>query len=178
MSKVSIFIASSLDGYIAQPNDDLSFLKIVEKDGEDYGYANFIQNIEHIIIGRKTYDWVLNQLGPSWYDRENRKIYVITRTERASIGNVHFYTGNLKALIDGLKAQKSKGVFCDGGAEIINALAKEDLIDEYIISIIPILLGDGTRMFQDGRPPQGLKLQDVKHFDTGLVQLHYLRDKS
>lgn len=56
MRKLSLFIATSLDGYIAKPNDDLSFLKLVEKEGQDYGYAAFVANIDTILIGRKTYD--------------------------------------------------------------------------------------------------------------------------
>ena len=61
MRKLSLFIATSLDGYIAKPNDDLSFLKLVEKEGEDYGYTEFIKTIDTLIIGRKTYDKVLQE---------------------------------------------------------------------------------------------------------------------
>ena len=68
MRTLSLFIATSLDGYIAKPNDDLSFLKSVEKEGEDYGYAEFTSTIDTIILGRKTYDWVLKEIGASHYD--------------------------------------------------------------------------------------------------------------
>ena len=68
MRKLSLFIAMSLDGYIAQPNDDLSFLKTVEREGEDYGYANFASTIDTLIVGRKTYDYVLEKIGASHYD--------------------------------------------------------------------------------------------------------------
>ncbi len=77
MKLLTIFIAASLDGYIAMPNDDLSFLKPVEKEGEDYGYAEFTANIDTIIVGRKTYDWVLKEIGSSHYDNGKRKVYVI-----------------------------------------------------------------------------------------------------
>ncbi|WP_414654766.1 dihydrofolate reductase family protein, partial [Flavobacterium sp. UBA4854] len=63
MRKIKLFIAVSLDGYIAKPNDDLSFLKLVEKEGEDYGYEEFTSEIDTIIIGRKTYDYVLKEIG-------------------------------------------------------------------------------------------------------------------
>ncbi len=68
MRKLVIFIATSLDGYIAKPNDDLSFLKSVEKEGEDYGYAEFMDNIDTIILGRKTFDYVVREIGSSHYD--------------------------------------------------------------------------------------------------------------
>ncbi|GIZ08164.1 dihydrofolate reductase family protein [Flavobacterium sp. UMI-01] len=177
MRKLSLFIASSVDGYIAKPNDDLSFLKLVEKEGEDYGYAAFTATIDTIIIGRKTYDYVVKEIGSSHYDNGKNDIYVITRTEKPSRGSVKFYTGEVTELVNKLKSENGKNIYCDGGAEIINELLKNDLIDELIISIIPILLGNGTRLFQDGRPEQLLDLVEVKTFDTGLTQLHYKRKK-
>lgn len=175
MRKLSIFIATSLDGYIAKPNDDLSFLKLVEKKGEDYGYTEFTSNIDTILVGRKTYDYVLKEIGPSHYDNGQRDVYVITSTDRPSVGRTTFYTGNLKNLVQRLKSENGKNIYCDGGAEIINELLKHDLIDELIISIIPVLLGNGTRLFIDNRPEQQLEFINVKSFDTGLVQLHYKR---
>jgi len=177
MRTLSLFIAASLDGYIAKPNDDLSFLKLVEKEGEDYGYAAFTAGIDTIILGRKTYDWVLREIGASHYDNGERKVYVITRTEKPSTGKTIFYTGGLTELVQNLKNEKGKGIYCDGGAEIVNELLKSDLIDEFIISVIPILLGNGTRLFQDGRPEQQLELVNTKTFDTGLTQLHYRRKR-
>ncbi|MGN6802318.1 MAG: dihydrofolate reductase family protein, partial [Ginsengibacter sp.] len=82
MRSLTIYIAASLDGYIAKPNDDLSFLKLVEKEGEDYGYAEFTKTIDTIILGRKTYDWVVREIGSSHYDNGERNVYVITRTTR------------------------------------------------------------------------------------------------
>lgn len=177
MRKISLFIAMSLDGYIAQPNDDLSFLKLVEKEGEDYGYAEFTSQIDTIIIGRRTYDYVVNEIGASHYDNGERDVYVITRTERPQVGRTIFYTGNLTELVERLKSENGKNIYCDGGAEIINELLKQDLIDEFVISVIPVLLGDGTRLFNNRRPEQVLEFITVKTFETGLVQLHYKRKK-
>jgi dihydrofolate reductase len=175
MRKLSLFIATSLDGYIAKPNDDLSFLKLVEKEGEDYGYTEFTNTIDRLIIGRKTYDYVLKEIGASHYDNGQRDVYVITRNERPQVGRTTFYTGNLAKLVKRLKSEKGKNIYCDGGAEVINELLKHDLVDEFIISIIPVLLGDGIRLFKDGRPEQTLEFITVKTFETGLTQLHYKR---
>ena len=175
MRNLTLFIATSLDGYIAKPNDDLSFLKLVEKPGEDYGYADFIATVDTIILGRKTYDWVLKEIGPSHYDDGQRNVYVITRTARPTTGKTVFYTRDLAKLVQQLKSQPGKNIFCDGGAELINQLLKDDLIDELIISVIPVLLGEGTRLFKDGRPEQQLNFLSAKAFDTGLTQLHYQR---
>lgn len=175
MRKLSLFIAMSLDGYIAKPNDDLSFLKLVEKNGEDYGYAEFSDTIDTLIIGRKTYDYVLKEIGASHYDNGERDVFVITRTNRPSVGRTTFYTGSLTQLVNRLKSEKGKNIYCDGGAEVINELLKDDLVDEFIISIIPILLGAGVKLFKDGRPEQLLEVVTVKTYDTGLTQLHYRR---
>jgi dihydrofolate reductase len=86
----------SLDGYIAKPNDDLSFLFIVERPGEDYGYSGFISEIDTVIMGRKTYDWVMSQVPD--FPHENKAAYVITRTPRPSVGNTKFHTGKLHQL--------------------------------------------------------------------------------
>jgi dihydrofolate reductase len=169
--KVILYIAISVDGYIAKPNDDLDFLSIVEQEGEDYGYVDFINTIDTVILGRKTYDWVLSKVQE--FPHSDKETYVITRTPRQNIGNIKFYSGNLKELVLKLKQVDGQNIFVDGGAEIVNALLQENLIDEFYISIIPILVGTGIRLFKDGRSEQQLKLVESKHFDTGLVQLHY-----
>lgn len=168
-----LYIAMSLDGYIAKPNDDLSFLSIVAKEGEDYGYTDFVSTIDTVILGRKTYDWVMKQIGE--FPHADKNAYIITRTARPTIGKTIFYTGDLTDLVRKLKSENGKNIFCDGGAEIVNELLKNDLLDEIIISVIPILVGNGTRLFKDGRPEQKLKLINVKTFETGLTQLHYKR---
>ena len=168
---VILYIATSLDGYIAKPGDDLSFLKLVQKEGEDYGYTDFIKTVDTVILGRKTYDWVMTQLKE--FPHADKEAYIITRTARPGIGKTHFYTGNLKELILRLKAEAGKNIFIDGGAEIVNELLNQKLIDEFVISVVPVLVGNGTRLFKDGRPEQELKLMEVKKFDTGLIQFHY-----
>lgn len=172
MRKLILYIATSLDGYIAKPNDDLSFLSIVDRDGEDYGYVGFVSSVDTVILGRKTYDWVLEHAD---FPHSNKDVYVITRTERQRKGKTVFYNGNLTELIKKLKNEPGKNIFCDGGAEIVNELLKNNLIDEFRISIIPILVGNGIRLFQDGRPEQNLELISVKTYDSGLTQLHYKR---
>jgi dihydrofolate reductase len=177
MRKITLFIATSLDGYIAKPNDDLSFLKLVEKEGEDYGYAEFTDTIDTLIIGRRTYDYVLKEIGSSHYDNGQRDVFVITRTQRPKVGRTTFYTGSLNDLVKQLKSENGKNIYCDGGAEVINELLKNDFVDEFIISVVPVLLGNGTKLFKDGRPEQLLEFVTAKTFDTGLVQLHYKRKK-
>lgn len=173
MRNVVLYIATSIDGYIAKEDDNLDFLSIVEKEGQDYGYSEFVKTVDTVIVGRKTYDKV-RSMGFD-FPHANKEAFIITRTARQSVGSVHFYTGDLTSLIDDLKAQNGGTIFCDGGAEVVNELLKSNLIDEFIISIIPTLLGGGIRLFQDGRPELKLTLVSTTSFDTGLTQLHYKR---
>lgn len=171
--KVILYIATSLDGYIAKPDDNLDFLSIVEQDGQDYGYNDFIQTVDTVIVGRRTYDKVAS-MGFD-FPHSDKDAYIITRTPRSSIGSIKFYTDDLKLLINKLKSEDGKNIFCDGGAEIVNELLKNNLIDEFIISVIPILVGNGIKLFKDDRPELKLELISVKSFEKGLVQLHYKR---
>ena len=161
----------SLDGYIARPDGNLDWLSSVERPGEDYGYADFVQTVDTVIMGRKTYDKVLS-FGIEFPHKE-RQCYIITRQERPSEGNIVFYTQSLPDLIKHLKSQSGSNIYCDGGAELVTALRRDDLIDTYIISIIPVLLGDGIRLFPNDCPESKLQLIDCKTFESGLVQLHY-----
>lgn len=166
-----LYISMSLDGYIATSNDAIDFLSIVEQKGEDYGYKKFISTIDTVIIGRKTFDKV-KELGFE-YPHIDKEVYILTRTAKPSIGNFKFYTDDLHELVDRLKKQPGKNIYCDGGAEIANTLMKHNLVDEFVISVIPILLGDGIKLFNKGRPQLKLQLLSIKQFSKGLVQMHY-----
>jgi len=174
--KLILYIAISLDGYIAGPEDDLSFLSIVDQEGEDYGYSKFIQTIDTIIMGRKTFDIVMKMV--EVFPHGDKACYIITKNPKPDAGKVRFYAGDLKELILKLKNKPGKDIFCDGGAEIVNALLEEKLFDELIISIIPVLLGTGKRLFCREYPFQNLKLVESKSFKSGLAQLKYKIDES
>jgi len=161
----------SLDGYIADKNNNIDFLSIVAEKGQDYGYNDFVKEVDAIIIGRKTYDKVIS-MGYK-YPHTNKDVYIITRSKRPDIGTFKFFTGDISTLLTELKSKEGKNIYCDGGAEIVNELLKNNLIDEYVISVIPILLGGGIKLFKEGREEQKLELISTKQFDKGLVQLHY-----
>lgn len=169
--KVVLYIACSLDGFIATPNHQLDFLDLVAKVGEDYGYAQFQETVDTVIMGRKTYDKVLS-LGVE-LPHAHKNTYILTRQPRPNKGHIQFYSGPVNALIQKLKAENGLNIFCDGGAETANELLRHNLIDEFIISIIPILLGRGIKLFYQHRPELRLNLLSCQTFQSGLVQLHY-----
>ena len=177
MRKVFLYICMSLDGFIATNDDDLAWLSIVEKEGEDYGYADFTANIDTYIVGRKTYAKVIDMVG-SFDHVKNYDCYVITRQDIPNTEQITFYNGDLVELIENIRKKEGKHIYCDGGAEIVKLLMDKDLIDEYIISVIPALLGDGKRLFKGGTEARKIELISEKKFDTGLLQLHYKRDRT
>jgi len=171
--KVVLYIAESLDGFIAKEDNDISWLSIVEKPNEDYGYNDFVNTIDTVIMGRKTYEKVLS-FGIE-FPHKDKKSYVLSRTLEGTNENVEFYNGTINDLIKKLKSEDGKNIFIDGGAEVVREFRNENLIDEYIISIIPVLLGKGIRLFKDANMENKLKLIESKVFDSGLVQLKYER---
>jgi len=172
--KIILFIAMSLDGFIAKHDGDINFLAQVEQEGEDYGYSAFTETVDTIILGRKTYDKILSMGFELPYYGE-REVYVLTRSHKPDSGTIHFYSGSLPELIFRLKSQEGKQIYCDGGAETVHQFLQNDLFDELIISIIPVLLGDGIRLFGQSFPEQKLNLASSKSYKKGLVQLHYNR---
>lgn len=169
--KVLLFIATSLDGYIADQKGSIDFLKLVEKNGEDYGYADFFSTVDVVVLGRKTWDTILSLNIPQPY--EGKKVYIISKSRQGSEGNAGYYGEDLTTLIRELKDEKGLNIFVDGGSQVINSLLKEHMIDRMIISIIPVLLGDGIPLFRTGFPLQNLRLIQSKNFPSGLVQLEY-----
>lgn len=137
-----------------------------------------MKEVDTVIMGRKTYDWIMNIL-PEFLQAD-KNTFVITRQERQSIGNTVFYTGELKSLIASISNSADPNgsglnIFAEGGGEIIHEMLNENLIGEIIISIIPILVGAGTRLFAEGIPELQLELISCQHFEKGLVQLHCRR---
>lgn len=169
--KLIIYIAMSVDGYIAKPNGDISFLSLAEQNNEDYGYSEFVKSIDIVIVGRKTFESVL-KMGYE-YPHKDKDVYIITRTPQKNTGNLKYYSGDLHELVTKLKKEYGKHIYCDGGSEIVNELMKHDLVDELIVSVIPVVLGDGIPLFANGIKEKTLRLLGVKQYTTGLVQLHY-----
>ncbi len=168
--KVVLYIAMSLDGYLAGPDDDISFLSLANIPGEDFGYASLLAGIDTVIWGRRTFDKVLS-FGDG-VPHEGKKVYVISRSKTGNAGHAVF-ENDLSALINRLKQEEGKDIYCDGGGQIVSELLKARLIDKVIISIIPHLLGKGIRLFGDDLPETGLVFLRSVSFPSGLVQLWY-----
>jgi dihydrofolate reductase len=177
--KIVLYIAQSLDGFIARNDGDTGWLSMVEKSGEDYGYHDFVDSIDTVIMGRKTYDKVLSfGIG---FPHKTKKCYVVSKTKTGRDDNVEFINGDMKSFVDSLKAVSEKtgetspkNIYLDGGAMLVQEMIRLNLIDEMTISIIPVLLGDGISLFGKLREEIKLQLRSCKSFESGLVQLQYM----
>lgn len=166
-----LYIAMSKDGFIAGKNDNLDFLNDYQEEGEDYGYSQFIKSIASVVVGRKTYEKVMSMGFPYHEDKE---VYVITRSNRPSSKKLHFYNDSLSTLIGKLKEKETGNIYCDGGATLAQDLIASNLIDKIILSIIPLMLHEGTILFPKGIIPSQFQKVDEKKFSSGLTQYAYL----
>lgn len=169
MRQVVLFIASSLDGYIAKTSGDVDWLFT----DQDYGYADFFANVDTILMGRRTYEQILS-FGN--YPYEGTQSFVFSR--RCVSGqdeNVEFISSDITNFVEQLKSKTGKDVWLVGGAEIIHACLEYDLIDKFIVSIHPIILGDGISLCHAPLSTKMLSFQSSETFNTGLVQLTYTR---
>ncbi len=168
----SVYIATSVDGFIAEEDGGLAFLSVAESDTHDYGYTEFIGSIDAIVMGRSTYEV---GLGFEQWPYEGKRLIVMTSgPERASVHGEEFTSEDPVALIARLGAEGAKRVYVDGGATIRSFLAA-GLIDDLTISVVPLILGRGIPLFGLGIPPLALELEAAEAFPTGLAQLRYRR---
>ncbi len=167
MRKIRLFIASSLDGYIARTSGDVDWLFT----DADYGYAEFFDSIDTVLMGGKTYRQIL-EFGE--YPYKGKKGFVFSKTLQGKNDDVEFVGGDIKSFIDKLRNDSGGDIWLVGGAEIIHYFIKERLLDELILSIHPIILGDGIPLIvKDASLSTKLQLKEVKTFDSGLLQVSY-----
>ena len=169
--RCSVFIATSLDGYIARPDGRLDFLSSVEEEGQDYGFADFFGTVDALVIGRNTYETALGF--PEW-PYAGKRCIVLTHREAPSQHGEQFFAGEPTALVEHLTLTGAQRLYVDGGAVIRHFLAHE-LIDDMTISIVPTLLGQGIPLFGPEVPELRLQLQGSEAYASGLVQLRYAR---
>lgn len=175
MRKISLFIAMSLDGYIADSRGGVDWLKGQGSDNENIDtYSEFVKDIDTILMGWNTYYQIVNELSPDEWVYSDFTTYVITHKELISSEKIRFVNINPVDLIKRLKKEKGKGIWICGGANIVQQLINEDLIDCYYITVIPMLLGSGIRLFENGKNEINLRLINTQAYN-GIVDLVYTR---
>ncbi|MBD2295567.1 dihydrofolate reductase [Anabaena sphaerica FACHB-251] len=170
MRKICLFIASSLDGYIATKSGDIDWLFT----DQDYGYSEFFNKIDTLIMGNKTYQQIL---GFGEYPYPGKEAFVFSSTQHGEKDDhVTFVGEDLKNFISKLCQSSGGDIWLVGGSQVINYFLENKFLDEIIIAIHPILLGEGIPLFSgnNSKITQRLDLIDVKTYSSGLVQVYYL----
>jgi len=172
---VKVFIATSLDGFIARENGELDWLLNASQEPDDHGYAAFMASIDLIIMGRNTFEKLLS-FGIDWPFQQDVVVLSRSLTPQQlpdSLPNtIRLMQGPIFDVIAQLRAEGYQQAYLDGGQLIQQALC-EQLVDEMIITRIPVLIGDGIALF--GSLPGDVKLQHLhtKAYPSGFVQSHY-----
>jgi len=173
MGKIVLYIATSIDGRIADANGNVTYLDSYTQPGEDYGYADFIKQIGTVVMGSDTYEKLLSF--SYWYQGmehivfSNRELHV---PEGRSIRKI---SGDPTTLAAELK-QREKDSWLVGGAVLLDSFLERNLVDEMIITIVPSFIGSGTSLWIDGKSVDiHWRLLDVKHWNDGVVQMHYAK---
>jgi dihydrofolate reductase len=167
MRKVNLFIATSLDGFIADKNGGIDWLFT----DQDYGYADFYASIDTTLTGYKTYE---DMLGFGEFPYPGKINYVFSRHHQQADNNpVTFISTDIAGFVGQLKQEPGQDIWLVGGGQINGVLLQAGLIDELLVSIHPIILGAGRPLFAGHTGRQDFNLTASKVFETGLVQLTY-----
>ncbi|MCG7409211.1 dihydrofolate reductase family protein [Paenibacillus sp. ACRRX] len=169
-NKVVLYIAMSLDGYIARPDGSVDWLNDIEMDGGDGGYGEFYRTVGTIVMGRLTYDEVLKLADDFPY--ADKPCYVLSRTTQPPAPHVTFTDETLETLIPRLKAGSEGDVWLVGGGQLVTAFLEAKLLDELCITIIPKVLGDGIPLFPQGTVPSTFRLMQMQKIGQ-MVSLSY-----
>lgn len=170
--KVVCYIAASLDGYIATEDDSLEWLfKTAGEEEGDAGYDEFMETIDTVVMGRRTYDWVM-EAEDGKYPYQGIASYVFTSSSAEENPYVKFTNQDIPSFVKDLREKPGKDIWVIGGSKLLHGFLKEDLIDEWIISLAPVLIGKGIPLFQQQDVERRLKLKSVKSYGQ-FAQLHY-----
>ena len=175
MRKIVLFIAMSLDGYIADSHGGVEWLNGQDCDHKDIDvYSEFVKDIDTILMGWNTYNQVTTELSPTEWIYSDFTTYVFTHREMNSTEQIRFINKNPVDVVKKLKTQNGKNIWICGGANLIHQLMHHDLIDQYYISVIPTLLGSGIRLFGNLENEIKLKLLKTQTYN-GITDLVYVR---
>ena len=169
MANIKLFIATSIDGYIARLDGSLDWLDdIPNPDHIDHGYHDFYGGIGTLFMGRKTYEAIQN-MDVDW-PYENASTYILTRNTHYTAITPHTYVVNedILGLVKDLRETEKKDIWLVGGGELVSMFMDLALIDEMILSI-PLFASDSKQV--------NFKLLDSRVFETGIINLHYVQDE-
>lgn len=169
MRTVILYIAVSLDGYIADKNGGVAWL-----EGADAGdsYETFVKGVDTVIMGWNTYEQVAAELSPGGWPYAGLESYVLTHRKPPAVPGITFTEESPRALVGRLRRTEGKGIWLCGGANLAQQFIAEGLVDIYHLSLIPVVLGGGMRLFGELAGIRALRLLRTRAYN-GVVEVIY-----
>jgi dihydrofolate reductase len=172
--KLILYTATSLDNYIATPDGGVGWLSTSEfiAPDEDYGYGDFYNSIDTTLMGHSTYRFILDQDVPFPYP--DKKNYVFSRSsQKRDTEFVQFINDDIVGFVRQLKLAEGTNIWLVGGGQINALLLQNDMIDEMILTLFPLVLGEGIPVFHGSHKTVYFDLQSSKSYGSGLLQLTF-----
>lgn len=175
MKKVSLFIAMSLDGYIADSKGSVNWMSGHGNDDDNYdAYSEFVKDIDTVIMGWNTYHQIVTELSPDEWVYNDLATYVVTHNPKTSSDKIRFTNESPVELVKKLREESGRGIWICGGADLIQQLVKGNVIECYYITVIPTILGSGIRLFENADHEIKLKLLKTQSYN-GMTDLIYTK---
>jgi len=169
---IIVNIATSADGYIARPDGDLEWLTSRPKPKGFYGMGAFMKTVDTKLLGRKTYEAGL-RMGGTFDSKDQYVIFSHNAPPADAPSSVEFVNGPIGPVVSRLREQPGKDIWLMGGGELIASFLDEHAIDEFVVSVVPVFIGDGIPLIARRHRHVPLDLHSVERFEDGVVQLHY-----
>lgn len=170
MRKVILGVAVSLDSFIEGPNGEYDWCFT----DQDYGMSEFYKRVDSVFIGRKSYEMSYGLEDGGGFGLPKMKEYVFSNTLKEVKEGTTLVSGDIKGAVEMIKQQDGKDIWLFGGGSLTTSLMNLGLIDEFWLSVHPIVLGAGKPLFQNINDRTSLKLIETKVYETGLVSLKYV----
>ena len=175
MKKIKLYIATSIDGYIAQTDGDIDWLiEYPNPERNDYGYKDFFNSVDTVILGGNTYRGIIS-MDVLW-PYKDKETYIVTRNPYDFEKNIHYITDNIIEEIIQLRQKEGKDIWLAGGGRLTTILLNNDLVDEMIITVIPIIMGRGISLFPNKPKPSDWKAVESQKFANGVSQTKFIRE--
>lgn len=171
MRKIILNLAVSLDGYIARTNGSVDWLDNLDTNGYDLGFQDFLSGCDTILMGRSSYEETL-KLGNGEWPFKEQTTFVFTSKQYPNQEKIIFANQEAIQLIKNLQNKSGKNIWLFGGGRFIKTMRDNDLVDEYIITTVPVFLGDGIQLFQESSMENKLQLISLDR-TKDIVQSHY-----
>jgi dihydrofolate reductase len=170
VGNVVLYIAASLDGFIADRNGGVGWLD--DYQAVDYGYEAFLDTVGVVVMGAATYEQALT-FGPWPYAGKTTYVFTHRPLPNADPTNIDLYAGNPALLVNRIRSASDRSIYLVGGAQLVATFLNAGLVDEIRLFVIPTLLGAGTPLFRDMAAGLALRLIDSTPYPNGVVELHY-----